>query len=120
MQLLLTSGGIGNTSIHNALVDLLGKPIAESRALVIPTAIDKSDRWGRRSYLRRALDAVYPLVQMASERRSRTERPSSAPLVPAWVVRYAAWWPPRRLSISLSPEFQPLRDSIRHLLSAER
>ncbi len=39
MKLLLTSGGIGNTSIHHALVDLLGKPIAESRALVIPTAI---------------------------------------------------------------------------------
>lgn len=39
MKLLLTSGGIGNASIHNAMVDLLGKPIAESRALVIPTAI---------------------------------------------------------------------------------
>src|SRR5215472_19209444 len=39
MKLLLTSGGISNTSIHNALVDLLGKPIAESSALVIPTAI---------------------------------------------------------------------------------
>jgi dipeptidase E len=39
MQLLLTSAGIKNTSIHNALVDLLGKPIAESSALIIPTAI---------------------------------------------------------------------------------
>jgi dipeptidase E len=39
MKLLLTSAGIKNTSIHNALVDLLGKPIAESSALVIPTAI---------------------------------------------------------------------------------
>ena len=39
MKLLLTSAGIKNTSIHNALVDLLGKPIAESNALVIPTAI---------------------------------------------------------------------------------
>ena len=38
MRLLLTSGGIRNTSIHNALVDLLGKPIAESSALCIPTA----------------------------------------------------------------------------------
>jgi dipeptidase E len=38
MKLLLTSGGISNTSIHNALVDLLGKPIAESSALFIPTA----------------------------------------------------------------------------------
>jgi dipeptidase E len=38
MKLLLTSAGIKNTSIHAALVDLLGKPIAESSALCIPTA----------------------------------------------------------------------------------
>jgi dipeptidase E len=39
MNLLLTSAGIKNKSIHDALVDLLGKPIAESNALFIPTAI---------------------------------------------------------------------------------
>jgi len=39
MKLLLTSAGISNTSIRNALVDLLGKPIAEANALFIPTAI---------------------------------------------------------------------------------
>ena len=39
MKLLLTSAGISNTSICNALVDLLGKPIEESSALFIPTAI---------------------------------------------------------------------------------
>jgi dipeptidase E len=38
MKLLLTSGGVTNTSIREALIDLLGKPIAESRALWIPTA----------------------------------------------------------------------------------
>jgi dipeptidase E len=38
MKFLLTSAGIKNTSIRNALVDLLGKPIAESSALCIPTA----------------------------------------------------------------------------------
>ena len=38
MKLLLTSAGIKNPSIHDALVDLLGKPIAESNALCIPTA----------------------------------------------------------------------------------
>jgi dipeptidase E len=38
MRLLLTSAGITNRSIHAALVDLLGKPIAESSALLIPTA----------------------------------------------------------------------------------
>src|SRR5690349_4439608 len=39
MKFLLTSAGISNPSIHNALVELLGKPIAESSALFIPTAI---------------------------------------------------------------------------------
>jgi dipeptidase E len=38
VKLLLTSGGVRNTSIRDALVDLLGKPIAESGALCIPTA----------------------------------------------------------------------------------
>jgi dipeptidase E len=38
MKLLLTSAGIKNVSIHDALVGLLGKPIAESSALCIPTA----------------------------------------------------------------------------------
>jgi dipeptidase E len=38
MKLLLTSAGIKNTSIQEALVSLLGKPIAESSALCIPTA----------------------------------------------------------------------------------
>ena len=38
MKLLLTSGGVKNPSINNALVDLLGKPIADSNALCIPTA----------------------------------------------------------------------------------
>lgn len=41
MKLLLTSGGVTNSSIQSALVDLLGKPIAESRALIVPTA-----QWG--------------------------------------------------------------------------
>lgn len=38
MKLLLTSAGIKNPSLHAALLDLLGKPIAESTALCIPTA----------------------------------------------------------------------------------
>src|SRR5690348_5081685 len=37
MKYLLTSAGITNPSIHNALVELLGKPIAECDALCIPT-----------------------------------------------------------------------------------
>jgi dipeptidase E len=39
MKLLLTSAGIKNTSIRNALVGLLGREIEECNALCIPTAI---------------------------------------------------------------------------------
>ena len=39
MRLLLTSAGIKNASIQVALVELLNKPIAESDALCIPTAL---------------------------------------------------------------------------------
>jgi dipeptidase E len=38
VKLLLTSGGVTNRSIHEALVELLGKPIAASHALFVPTA----------------------------------------------------------------------------------
>ena len=38
MKLLLTSAGIKNNTIYNALLDLLGKPVAEANALCIPTA----------------------------------------------------------------------------------
>ena len=39
MKLLLTSAGIKNPSIHAALLELLGKPIADCHALCIPTAL---------------------------------------------------------------------------------
>ena len=39
MKYLLTSAGIKNASIHSALVELLGKPIAEASALCIPAAL---------------------------------------------------------------------------------
>jgi len=38
VKFLLTSSGISNSSICDALVELLGKPVAESSALFIPTA----------------------------------------------------------------------------------
>lgn len=41
MKLLLTSGGITNPSIHQALLGLLGNPIEECDALCVPTA-----QWG--------------------------------------------------------------------------
>jgi dipeptidase E len=39
VRLLLTSSGIAHESIQDAFVELLGKPIAESSALFVPTAI---------------------------------------------------------------------------------
>lgn len=39
MKFLLTSGGVTNKCIHGELVDMLGKPIADSNALCIPTAM---------------------------------------------------------------------------------
>jgi dipeptidase E len=39
MRLLLTSAGVTNASIRNALVDLLEKPIGDCNALCIPTAM---------------------------------------------------------------------------------
>ncbi len=41
VRLLLTSGGVTNASIRDALVDLMGKPISDANALCIPTA-----QWG--------------------------------------------------------------------------
>lgn len=45
MKLLLASAGVTNASIHQALLDLLGKPIAECSALCIPTA-SYAQPWG--------------------------------------------------------------------------
>ncbi len=50
MKFLLTSIEISNESIHRALVDLLGKPTTQSKAICIPTAIyalpgGTSDSW---------------------------------------------------------------------------
>jgi dipeptidase E len=39
MRLLLTSAGVTNPTIRSGLEDLLGKPISESTALCIPTAM---------------------------------------------------------------------------------
>ncbi|NYG59417.1 dipeptidase E [Nocardioides daedukensis] len=39
MKLLLTSGGVTNSSIRETLIELLGKPIEDASALCIPTAM---------------------------------------------------------------------------------
>lgn len=47
-KFLLASAGVTNPSIHKALLDLLGKPIEECRALCIPTA-SYAQPWGPES-----------------------------------------------------------------------
>ena len=64
MRLLLTSAGIKNTSIHDALVDLLGKPIAESSALFIPTAIYPFPRSAGKAWQAICGKAESPLCQL--------------------------------------------------------
>ncbi|MFC3686946.1 Type 1 glutamine amidotransferase-like domain-containing protein [Aquipuribacter hungaricus] len=63
MKLLLTSGGVTNLSIRAALVRLLGKPIAECRALAVPTA-----QWG------------HPMCGPASVRRFVADEPGGRSL----------------------------------------
>ena len=60
MKLLLTSGGVTNPSIHAALETMLGKPVAESHALVVPTA-----QWGHPGC---SPSSVHALVAAAAPR----------------------------------------------------
>jgi|SRR5262245_35166087 len=63
MKLLLTDSGIRNTGIRDALVDLLGKPIAESSALFIPTALHAQKGGAFRA--RRVVSGLEDRVPMA-------------------------------------------------------
>ena len=64
MKFLLTSAGISNDSIRNALVDLLGKPIAESSALCIPTAAYACPGGASMAYRFISGSATSPLCEM--------------------------------------------------------
>jgi len=64
MKLLLTSGGITNPSIHNALIKLLGKPIAESNAIFIPTAMYSYPRHAAMAWRAFAGRAQSPLCEL--------------------------------------------------------
>ena len=67
MKLLLTSGGIKNPSIHEVLGDLLGKPIAESNALCIPTAIYAFPGGARSAWQLISGRAASPLCELGWE-----------------------------------------------------
>ncbi len=64
MKLLLTSGGITNPSIERALVELLGKPIAESSALCVATAIYAGAGGMDRGYRFIAGRGTQPMTQL--------------------------------------------------------
>jgi dipeptidase E len=64
VKLLLTSAGIKNPSISQALVDLLGKPIADSDALLIPTA-GYGHPWGSPDKAWRFISGQEPRCPMA-------------------------------------------------------
>jgi dipeptidase E len=64
MKLLLTSNGIANPSIYDALVDLLGKPIAESSALFVPTGIYPFPGGGERAWEAIHGEAKSPLCEL--------------------------------------------------------
>ncbi|MES2312281.1 MAG: Type 1 glutamine amidotransferase-like domain-containing protein [Pseudomonadota bacterium] len=64
MKFLLTSGGITNASIHAALVELLGKPIAECSALFIPTAMYAYPRHAAMAWQAFAGKARSPLCEL--------------------------------------------------------
>ncbi len=64
MKFLLTSSGIRNPSISDALVDLLGKPIAESSALFVPTGVYPFQGGGEMAWKAIHGQAPSPLCQL--------------------------------------------------------
>jgi len=77
MNFLLTSAGIKNKSIHDALVDLLGKPIAESNALFIPTAIYPFPRGAGMAWQAICGKAPSPLSQLGWKSLGELENTSA-------------------------------------------
>lgn len=64
MKLLLTSAGVKNASISDALVELLGKPIAESSALCIPTAVYAMSNGAEMAYRVISGSASTPMTEL--------------------------------------------------------
>src|SRR5471030_17123 len=64
MKLLLTSAGIKNPTIHQALVDLLGKPITECNALCIPTGMYPFRGGGAGAYRFISGTALSPMCEL--------------------------------------------------------
>ncbi len=64
MKLLLTSAGITNEHIQKALVDLLGKPINQSTALFVPTAIRAYPNGSYYAWKSALMDGIHSLGRL--------------------------------------------------------
>ena len=64
MDLLLTSAGISNPSISAALVELLGKPIAESSALFVPTGMYPFPGGGEQARAAICGESISPMCEL--------------------------------------------------------
>lgn len=123
MKLLLTSAGIGNASIRGALVELLGKPIEESSALIVPTAIYPFPGGGRMAWRAICGKARSPLCELGWESLGVLEltalpsideeawvpmvREADALLVYGGDVLFLCDWMRRSGLASLLPELRP-------------
>jgi len=123
MKLLLTSGGVTNDSIREALIGMLGKPISESSALFIPTAqwgqpaCSPESVWkstaGRREgdpglvglgWKRLGVLELTALPSLAEERWMPWVRETDALLVDGGEARYLATWMQQSGLAALLPE----------------
>src|ERR1044072_4327620 len=95
MKFLLTSSGIRNRSISDALVDLLGKPIAESAALFVPTGIYPFSGGGEMAWKAIHGQASGPLCQLGWKSLGRLELTALPP------VREENWVPAVRQADAL-------------------
>ncbi len=64
MKYLLTSAGIKNPSLHDALIGLLGKPISEASALCIPTAVHAMRNGPMHAWRFLSGQATTPMVEL--------------------------------------------------------
>ena len=64
MKYLLTSAGIKNDSIQQALIQMLGKPISEANALCIPTAIYALPNGSKRAWGFVSGNGETPMVEL--------------------------------------------------------
>lgn len=86
MKLLLTSAGIKNATIRDALVGLLGKPIEEASALAIPTASYGHPGGGAGAYRFITGTSTTPMCELGWRSLAVLELSALPSLDPEWWV----------------------------------